>query len=65
MYRYEFLTEGARKSGWRAAHASELPSVFGISDPRFRQFAFAGETDAAVAQGALLVRMGCGVLTGL
>lgn len=48
MYRYEFLTEGAKKSGWRAAHASELPSVFGIGDPRFRKFAFAGETDEAV-----------------
>lgn len=48
MYRYEFLTDGARDSGWRAAHASELPCVFGIGDPRFRQFIFAGETDEAI-----------------
>jgi len=48
MYRFEYITEGGMKSGWRAFHASELPCVFGCNDPRFRQFAFAGKTDAQI-----------------
>lgn len=50
MYRFEFITDGGMKSGWRAFHASELPCVFGVHDEQFRNFAFAGKTDAQVGK---------------
>ncbi|HCG59668.1 MAG TPA: carboxylesterase/lipase family protein [Lachnospiraceae bacterium] len=45
MYRYELVTESGIKTGWRASHAFELPSVFALRDHPFGSFVFDGEPE--------------------
>lgn len=45
MYRYELVTKNSIATGWKAAHAFELPSVFAVKDHGFSHFEFDGEPD--------------------
>ena len=47
MYRFEFISESAKKSGMLATHAFELPCVFGVKEHEFSRFFFEGETEEA------------------
>ena len=47
MYRFEFISESAKKSGMLATHAFELPCVFGVREHEFSRFFFEGETEEA------------------
>lgn len=44
MYRFEFLPEGAKRSGMLVSHAFELPCVFGVEDHPFSRLFFEGES---------------------
>lgn len=47
MYRFEFISESAKKSGMLASHAFELPCVFAVKDHIFSKEFFDGETQEA------------------
>ena len=49
MYRFELVTKSCAETGWKASHACELPSVFGVRHHPFSDFVYDGEPDETFA----------------
>ncbi len=47
MYRFEYLTEFAKKTGMLVTHAFDLPCVFGVKEHEFSKVFFEGESEEA------------------
>ena len=50
MYRFEFVSDSARKSGMLSSHAFDLPCIFNVKDHPFSRMFFNGETPEAIEQ---------------
>lgn len=48
MYRFEYLTKSARDTGLLAAHAFDIPCVFGVKEDEFSKLLFKGESEETV-----------------
>lgn len=48
MYRFEYLTKSARDTGLLAAHAFDIPCIFGVKEDEFSKLFFNGEPEEAV-----------------
>lgn len=48
MYRFEYLTKSAKDTGMLAAHAFDIPCVFGVREDAFSRLLFDGEPEETV-----------------